>query len=197
MTRAYRLDLRGRAGHLAGHPTDRRDQLGDGVLGGDRISQDRGVHRPPPPATQDPGLLHHPLDRLVDPVRPPRAGQPPPPIGQRGRVKPPIVQGHPRGDLPAQITPGRLGGLGIRQVRQGLQGQNRRRDRRGQRRATPARREQIGELLVGEHLAAMSGQEPEHAALGHQMPHQRCRIQQPAVCPLNTLHAQPPNPAST
>jgi hypothetical protein len=28
-------------------PTDRRDQLGDGVLGGDRILQDGGVQHPP------------------------------------------------------------------------------------------------------------------------------------------------------
>jgi hypothetical protein len=29
------------------------------------------------------------------------------------------------------------------------------------------------------------------------MPHQRRRVQQPAVDPLHTLHAQPPSPANT
>jgi hypothetical protein len=42
-------DLRGRGRHLAGHPPDRRDQLGNRVLGGYRIGQDGGVDRPAPP----------------------------------------------------------------------------------------------------------------------------------------------------
>jgi hypothetical protein len=190
---AHRCDLGGRAGHLPPDPADRGDQLGDGVLGGDRIGQDRGVHRPPPPTSKHPGLLHHPPDRLVDPLRPRGAGQPLPPVGQRGRMKPPIVQGHPSGDLPAQITAGRLGSLGslgIRQVIQALQGQNGGRDRRGQRRAAPTRGEQVRELLVGEHLAAMGRQKPEHAPLRHQMPHQRLSIEQLPVGALHPLHAE-------
>jgi hypothetical protein len=59
----------------------------------------------------------------------------------------------------------------------------------------PTRGEQIGELLVGKHLPAMGGQEPKHAALGHQMPNQRGRVQQLAVCPLNTLHAPASQPS--
>ena len=56
--------------HEPTHPTDRRDQLGDGVLGGDRVLQDRGVQHPPTPSLQDPGLLHHLADRLEDPPGP-------------------------------------------------------------------------------------------------------------------------------
>jgi hypothetical protein len=195
MTGAHHRDLRGRAGHLAGHPPDRRHQLGDGVLGGDRISQDRGVHHPPPTPSNDPGLLHHPPDRLVDAMRPRRAGQPLAPIGQRGRMESLVVQGHPGRDLPAQVTPGRLRTLGIRQVMQRLQGKDRGCHRRGQRRAAAARGKQIRELRIGEHLPAMGGQEPEHAARRDQMPDQRRRVQQLPVCPLNTLHAQPPQPS--
>jgi hypothetical protein len=88
MAAAHRGDLRGRAGHLAGHPADRRDQLGDGVLGGDRIGHDGGVHHPPPPAGKDPGLLDHLLDRVVDPMRPLGPGQPLPPVGQGGGMNP-------------------------------------------------------------------------------------------------------------
>jgi hypothetical protein len=64
-------DLARRTGHLAGYPPDRRDQLGDRVLGGHRISQDRRVHRPAPPARQHSRLPGHLLDRVVDPVLPP------------------------------------------------------------------------------------------------------------------------------
>jgi hypothetical protein len=155
MPTTHRRDPRGPAGHLAGHPTDRRHQLGDGVLGRDRISKDRGVHHPPPPASKDPSLLHHPPDRLVDPMRPLRAGQPTPPIDQRRRMKAPVVQGHPHGDLPAQIAAGRLRRLTIRQVVQALQGQDRGRHRRRQRRTSPARGEQVRELLVGKQLPTM------------------------------------------
>ena len=46
MPGAYGRDLPCRAGHLAGHPADGRDQLGDGVLGRHGVRQDRRVHRP-------------------------------------------------------------------------------------------------------------------------------------------------------
>ena len=69
-----------------GHPADRRDQLGDRVLGGHRIGHDRRVHRPAAPL-QDPGLPDHLLDR-VGPVWPPGPGQPLTPVHQSGRVEP-------------------------------------------------------------------------------------------------------------
>ena len=42
-------------------PTDRRDQLGDRVLGGDRILQHRGVQHPPTPPPKHPGRVHRPV----------------------------------------------------------------------------------------------------------------------------------------
>ncbi len=46
-------DLRG-AGHVPADPADHRDQLSHGVLGGDRVVQDRGIQRPPGLALQRP-----------------------------------------------------------------------------------------------------------------------------------------------
>jgi hypothetical protein len=54
----------------AGGPTDRGDQLADGVLGGDRVLQDGGVQHPPVLPEKHPGLLHHLADRLQDPLWP-------------------------------------------------------------------------------------------------------------------------------
>jgi hypothetical protein len=48
-------------------PADRRDQLGDGVLGGDRIGQDGGVQHPPAPPLEHPGRLDNPTDSVEDP----------------------------------------------------------------------------------------------------------------------------------
>ena len=80
-------DHLGGAGHVAGDPADRGDQLGDGVLGGHRVIQHRGIQRPAGPAGQHPGLGHHRFDRVEDPVRAITTGQSTPPIGQRGRVE--------------------------------------------------------------------------------------------------------------
>src|SRR5882672_8315390 len=41
MPGAHRRDLLGGTGYQPPDPPDRRDQLGDGVLGGDRVGQDR------------------------------------------------------------------------------------------------------------------------------------------------------------
>ena len=62
-------DHRGRAGHLPGDPADRGDQLGDRVLGGDRVIQHRGVQRPAGLPGQHPGLGDHRPDRIEDPIR--------------------------------------------------------------------------------------------------------------------------------
>jgi hypothetical protein len=89
---AHGRDLLRRAGHLAGHPADGRHQLGDGVLGGHRIGQDRRVHCPAAPALLHSGLLDHRLDRVVDPVRPGRSRDPVPPVHQRRRIEPRVIQ---------------------------------------------------------------------------------------------------------
>ena len=47
MSSALLGDHLGGTRDLAAHPADRADQLGDGVLGGDRVVEDGGIHRPP------------------------------------------------------------------------------------------------------------------------------------------------------
>ena len=71
---------------------------------------------------------------------------------------------------------------------QGLQHQNRGHHRRRDRRPSPPRREQVLELLIGEHILAMGSEKREHAAFGHQMTDQSLRVQQFPIRPLHTLH---------
>src|SRR5665647_2517308 len=61
---------------------DLRDQLGHGVLAGDRVVQDRGVQRATLPAGQHPGGRDDLGDRLEDPVRTITGRDPPPPVRQ-------------------------------------------------------------------------------------------------------------------
>src|SRR5680860_1116114 len=66
---------------------DRRDQLRDRVLRGDRIIEHRGVQRPAGPTVEYPGLLGDVLDRSVDAVRPLRSVQPAAPVHEHARVE--------------------------------------------------------------------------------------------------------------
>jgi hypothetical protein len=142
-----------------------------------------------PPAPHDPGLLRHLADRVADPVRPLRLRQPFPPVHQRGRIKPRVIQRRADGHLPPHVELHRLGGLPVRIVMQHLQGQHRGHLRSRQRRpAHPRRGEQVRVISVGEHLGPVRGQEREHAARRDQMPGQRRRVRQLPVCPLETLH---------
>ena len=176
-----------RPGNLPGHPPDRRDQLGNGVLGGHRVIKDRGIHRPAPPPGQHPGRLDHLPDRVVDPMRALGLGDPPPPVHQARRVEPLIEQRQPARHLPPQITAHRLGALPIRQPVQRLQRQNRRHPGRRQRRTTN-RGEQIRVGLVGEHLTTVRGQEREHAARRDQVPDHLAGVPQLPIRPLHALH---------
>ncbi len=177
-----------RAGNLATHPADRGDQLGHGVLGGHRVIEHRRVQRPPCLPLQHPGLGDHRPHRVEDPVRALRCGKATPPVGQRGGVKPGVIQRQAAGDLPPDIAAHRLHRFPVGQIVQRLQHQH----RRGHltRQARPARRtrEQIGEQLRREHLAAMLGQKREHAARRHQMPHQRRSVHQIRIDLASALH---------
>lgn len=199
MAGAHRRDRLRASGYYPPDPADRRDQLGDGVLGRDRISQDGGIHRPLTAATEHPGRGDDRPHRVVDPLRPLRLRQPFTPIHQRGRIKTLVIQRHPGGDLPPQITPGCLRGLPVRQIMQRLQHQNRGHHRRRDRRPTLPRREQVLKLVVTEQILAMISQKREHAARCHQMPHQGLSIQQIPIRPLHTLHEPnfPSSPKST
>ena len=190
MAGAYRRDLLRGTGHLPPHPADRRDQLGDGVLGRHRIRQHRGVDRPAPAAFQDPGLLNHLLDRTADAVRALGSRQPPPPVHQGRRVEPAMIEREPARRLPPQITAGRLGRLGVGVIMQHLQHHHRGHHARRDRRPPPPRREQVREVLIGEQLAPVGRQEREHTPSRHQVPHQRLRVQQLPIRPLSALHAE-------
>jgi hypothetical protein len=188
MPGTHRREGLGPTRHQPSDPPDHRDQLGDGVLGGDRVGQDRGVHRPLAAPTQDPGLGDNRAHRVVDPMRTLRTGQALAPVHQRARVEPAVVQRHPGRDLPPQVTPGRLSRLPVRQVMQSLQHQNRGHHRRRDRGPPLARGKQILELPIGKHLLAVLGQEREHAPRRNQMTDQSRRVQKLPIHPLHTLH---------
>jgi hypothetical protein len=182
-----RDDPRG-AGHHPAHLADRGDQLRHGVLSGDRIIEHHRVQRPPRLPAQHPGLVNHRPDRVEDPVRPIRASQPTPPIRQRGRMEPLMIQRQPTRHLPPQITPHRLHRITIRQVVQRLQHQHRRRHVGRQARPPGRTREQILEQRRRKHLPAMLGQERENRTRRHQMTDQRGRVHQLTINPRRTLH---------
>lgn len=165
----HRRDLVG-AGNLADHRADRGDELGDGVLGGDRVVQHGGVQCPPVLALKDPGGFHHLAHGLKDPVRPHRARQTAAEVGQQRRIEGQIVQTEPAGGLPPQVTAQFLDGLEVRQPVQGLH-----RDRRGQdlrRHGRPSVRRgiHVREHLRREQRSAMLGQEREHTSRRNQLP---------------------------
>ena len=167
-----------RARHLAAHPADRADQLGDGVLGGHRVIEHRGIQRAAGLTRQRPGLGHHHLDRLKDPVRSLRGRQSAAPIRQRRGVKRTGGDRQPAGRFPPQIEGDRIHSFGIGQPVQRLQG-----DHRGHhigRHAGPAptRREQVREHLIGKQLLSVASQERKNAARLEKMPGYRLRIQQ-------------------
>ena len=185
---APRGDHPGRARHLPHHPPHRRDQLRHRVLRGDRVPQDRGIHRPPPPSRQDPRRPDDPPHRVIDPVRPPRPGHPPAPDHQRGRMDPRIIQAQPARQLPPQVKPHRLGRLPVQEPVQCLQRHDRRHPRRPANPRPPEISEQVRPVRIREHLTPVTSQEREHPALRHQMAHQGRDIPQPGIRPLETLH---------
>ncbi len=171
-----KLDIAG-AGDQPPHPADRRDQLGDRVLGGDRILQDGGVQHPPTPPLEHPGLLHDLSDRLEDPPRPIRRSQTSPPVHQHGRVEPLVVQPQPAGDLPGDIAPQRTDRLPVRQALQGLQHHHRGDHLGGHRRVPATLAGNISKQLGWEQLMAMVGEKAIHRPLGDQVTAPGRRVQ--------------------
>jgi hypothetical protein len=139
------LDLTGRRDQPA-HPADRRHQLGDGVLGGDRILQDGGVQHPTPTG-KHPGGLHHLADRLEDPPRTIRGPQARPPVHQHRGMEALIIKAQPAGDLPGDITPQRRDRLPVRQALQRLQHHDRGDHLGGHRRMPTTVTGHVGEQL--------------------------------------------------
>ena len=180
--------------HRAPHPTRRIPAISwvDGVLGGDRIGQDRRVQRPPPPPLQHPGLHDHRLHRVADPVRAVRRRQPAPPVHQRRRSKPPMIEREPARRLPPQITAGRLGRLRVGVIIQHLQHHHRRHHtRRADGRPFPDGNRSAKSSSLNS-SPAVRGQEREHAPRRHQMPHQCLRrpatAGPSALCPAYKNH---------
>jgi hypothetical protein len=151
-----KLDLAD-AGDQPADPADRRDQLGDRVLGGDRVGQDGGVQHPPTSTPQHPGGLHHLADRLEEPPRPSRGLQPRPPVHQHGGVEPLVVQAQPAGDLPGDIAPQRADRLPVRQALQRLQHHHCGDHLGGHRRMPATLADQVGEQVCWEQLVTMVG----------------------------------------
>jgi hypothetical protein len=188
MPRGPGRDDLGGATDLAGDPADRGDQLGHGVLAGDRVIQDRRIQRPPGLARHRPALADDLADHLEDPLRAGRGRQAAPPIGQRRRVEPGVGDRQPARSLPAQIERERLDRFAVGEAVQGLQHQHRRDHLRWHARAAAAGREQIGEQLRREQPGPVGGQEPEHAARGDQMPRDRLHVQQLTLIIRASLH---------
>jgi hypothetical protein len=97
------------------HPPDRPNQLGDHVLGGDRVIQQGRVQRTPLAALEDPGLGDHRPHRLEDPLGTVRGPQPAAPQGQHRRMEALVGQGQPTGDLPGDVLAKLRGRLPVRQ----------------------------------------------------------------------------------
>jgi hypothetical protein len=155
------LDLTGHS-HQPADPADRRDQLGDGVLGGDRTGQDGGVQHPPAASGEHPGLLHDLTDRLEDPPGPRRRADAVAPVHQHRGMQPHVVQPQPAGDLPGDIAPQRADRLPVRQALQGLQ-HHHRGDHLGRHRPMPTTlTRHIGKQLRWEQLVAVLGEEGMH-----------------------------------
>ena len=177
-------------------PADRRDQLGDRVLGGHRVIEHRGVQRPP-------GLARST----------PRSARPPPAPHQRsgsaGREaanrrrqyvnvvawNPAAVTGSPHAAFHrrSKVTASTVSS--IRQPVQRLQHDHRGHHIGRHARPPPTRREQVGEHLIREQLPPMPGQEREHAARPQQVPGHRLHIQQTPLILRSSLHHKIiPNP---
>ena len=101
-----------------------------------------------------------------------------------------MIQREPTRRLPPQVTASGLSGLRIGVIVQHLQHHHRRHHTRRDRRPSPARGEQVREILIGEQLTTVGGQEREHTPRRHQVPHQCLRVQQLPVCPFPALHAK-------
>ena len=153
------LGLQHRVGHLQQTPDGRTDQR-DGVHGGHRVIQRRGIQHPlGPHQTRRPGHLHAAVE---DPPLIGRPIQPGPEIHQHRmrETAPPatVITAHPRRVAPAGIEAVALHRLPIRQPLQTLQDHHRGHHRR-RHTAPPQIGEQIREHLVGEQPVALAVQQ--------------------------------------
>ena len=118
---------------------------------------------------QHPGLGDHRLDRVEDPVRPLRGGQPAPPVVNVVGWNPGAVTASPHAAFHRRSNVDRLHRLGVRQPVQRLQHDHRGHHSAGTT-AGPARTGTDQRTSLREQLPAVLGQEREHAARRQQMP---------------------------
>ena len=146
------------SGHLSANPTDGRDELGDRVLGGNRVVEQGGVKCAASLPPQHPGRRDHLAHRLEDALGPRRAAQPGPPVGEDGRVEALVIQGKATGHLPADAITKCTAGVSVGESFEGLQ-HHHRGDYIGRHRGpTTVGRKQILEKLVREKFVSMVGQ---------------------------------------
>jgi hypothetical protein len=150
-------------------PADRRDQLGDGVLGGDRVLQDGGVQHPPPPTLEHPGRRHDLANRIKDPPGPRRRPKPVAPVHQHRGVEPLVVQPQPTRDLPGDVTPQRADRLPVRPALQRLQHQHAGDHLSRHRRVPATLTGDISEQLWREQLVTVVGKKRIHRPVGDQV----------------------------
>ncbi len=178
----------GRAGNGAPDTADRRDELGDRVLGGHGVVEEGRVERAARPAFQDTGGRHHVAHGVENAFGPLRGAQARPPIGEHAVVEALVVEGQPAGHLPADAVPQSRGRLTVREPLESLEHHDRShhvgRDRGP---ATP-RREEVGEHLVGEQLLAVVGQERLDRSFWHQLAAQSRSVEKLTVGIALPLH---------
>ncbi len=182
--------------HQPADPPDRRDQLGNGVLSGDRVIEHGRVQRSTGLALQHPGRGDDLLHSGEDPVRFGAGQQPLTPHRQR-RVVERLGRDRPTDrSLPPQVEGHRVGRLRIRQAVQRLQHDDRRHHIRRHRRPSALGGEQVGEHLIRKQPLAVLSQEREHTARPEQMPSHRLGVEQLPLILRSTLHTHivPPPP---
>jgi hypothetical protein len=104
------------------------------------------------------------------------------------RVERLIGERQPRGGLPGDVRRQLTDRVPVRQPLERLEHHRGRHHIGWHRWTASARREQVGEHLVGEQAATVLGQERVHRSLGHQVTAQRRRVQQLPVRVRGPLH---------
>ena len=169
-------------------PADGRDDLGDGVLGGDRVVEDRRVERPAVLLGQHAGGLYYSPHGLEDPVGRLGVAKAASPIGEVREIEARVVEGEPTGDLPVDAGPQRSDGVPVGETFEGLEHHHRTDDIDRDRGTSSAGGEQVREVLVFEQLVAVIGEEGADGALLDEAPAERGCVEHLAVWVRFPLH---------
>ena len=175
-------------GHRAADPSDRRDELGDGVLGGDGVVEDGRVEGSAVLCLEHTGRLHDSPDGLEDPLWPFRLAKAGAPVGEHGEVEARVVEREPTGDLPVEAGPQLSDGVAVGQTLQGLEHHHRADEHGWDRRSALPGGEQVGKVLVFEQLVSVIGQERVDRALFDEAPAEGGGVEHLAVWVGFSLH---------